>query len=171
VVLPLPLNGTVPNLPRFRRLFMWVADWTATGVNLIPMRRKRPIHKPDNDKTLVAFMEDVFPDREPTIRIYRIEPNEMRQNTRFRKQTRIGEVCLSAADNILQEIQFQFGAGTYLLRSVRLNGTYGPSRVVRIAERTFGRSSKCRLPKGWSFEILRRCSLRPGDVRRHNIGP
>lgn len=114
----------------------WVADWTATGVNLTNMRRKRPIHKPEDDKTLAAFMENVFPGREPTIRIYRIESNELRQNTPFRKQTRLGEICLSEADNILQDMQFQFGAGTYLLRSVRSNGTYGPSRVVRIAERT-----------------------------------
>ena len=85
---------------------------------------------------LSAFMDNVFPHREPFIRIYRLEPNVIRQNTPFRKQTRIGEICLSEADNILQELQHQFGAGTYLLRSIRSNGTYGPSRVVRIAERT-----------------------------------
>jgi hypothetical protein len=80
-------------------------------------------------------MEDVFPRREPSIRIYRLEQNDKRDGTRFRKQTNVGQVCLSEARDLLETLHSQFGPGTYLLRGVKSNGTYGPSRVVEIGPR------------------------------------
>jgi hypothetical protein len=99
------------------------------------MVRKTKLRNPAEDKKLQEFMEDVIPRREPSIRIYRIELNEKRTNAPFRKQTRLSEIALSEAGDILEYLHFHFGPGTYLLRSVRSNGVYGPSRVVYIGAR------------------------------------
>ncbi len=82
-----------------------------------------------------AFIEDIGAPREPTIRIYRLEPLQKQHRTHFRKQTRVGEVLFSDfshGNNIFEYLREEFGVGTFLLRTVRSNGTYGPSRVVRI---------------------------------------
>jgi len=85
------------------------------------------------------FMDKISPSREPTIRIYRLESLQEQKRTRFRKQTRVGEVLLSDFSHdpalICDYLRAKFGAGNFLLRVVRANGTYGPSRVVSIGGR------------------------------------
>lgn len=73
---------------------------------------------------LQQFIETIGPPREPTVRIYRIEPDG--------KQTRLGSMSLDGCDE--EAVRAEFGGGTFLLRTVRSNGTYGPSTVLRIAE-------------------------------------
>ena len=98
------------------------------------MPRKRKIRNTVEDRQLQAFMDDVFPKREPTIRIYRLEPNEKRKNSPFRKQTRLAEIlfCEARRANIFEYLRLHFGPGSYLLRSVRSDGVYGASRVVEV---------------------------------------
>jgi hypothetical protein len=88
-------------------------------------------------KALTAFMDNIGSSREPTIRIYRLETPQKQHQTRFRKHTRVGEVLLSDfshdPSDLFEYLRAEFGAGTFLLRTVRSNGTYGPSRVVSIA--------------------------------------
>ena len=88
------------------------------------------------DKKLQAFMEDIGPSRVPTIRIYRLKFDQKQSQTHFRKQIRVGEAPLSDfsrdPSGIFEYLRAEFGAGTFLLRTVRPNGTYGPSRVVHI---------------------------------------
>jgi hypothetical protein len=87
-------------------------------------RNQRINHTEDEDQRLQQFIETIGPPREPTVRIYRIEPDG--------KQTRLGSMALDGCDE--EAVRAQFGAGAFLLRTVRSNGTYGPSTVLRIAE-------------------------------------
>src|SRR5262249_19714568 len=98
---------------------------------------KKVKNAPVQDREMQAFVEDLgLSFREPTIRIYRLERYLMQPKTRFRKQTRLAVVSLSEFSqdpgSILEYIQRKFGAGDYLLRTVRSNGKYGPGIVVRI---------------------------------------
>jgi hypothetical protein len=89
------------------------------------MRRKREIADPQavEDKQLNAFLDEFSP-RQPMIRIYRVEADG-------KKHTYLGASDLDCFS--LEGVREHFGGGTFLLRSVRSNGTYGPSRVVSIA--------------------------------------
>jgi len=49
-----------------------------------------------------------------------------------RQQTRLTEIPVSEAGDILQNLRFNLVPKPNLLRSVRSNGVYGPSRVVHI---------------------------------------
>lgn len=87
------------------------------------LRRNRvPIKRVGSEEAqLSAFMDDIAP-REPLLKVYRIEAG---------KQT-----FLFATDFeffSLEDLRNQYGGGKFLLRSVRSNGTYGPSRVVKVA--------------------------------------
>jgi hypothetical protein len=77
---------------------------------------------PKEERRLKVFIDKLGPPREPTVKIYRIEPDG--------KQTRLGVMELEWFDE--ETLRKQFGAGTFLVRTVRSNGTYGPSRVLRI---------------------------------------
>jgi hypothetical protein len=105
-----------------------ISDWSGLGAGgTNDMRRLKSIKvirtTEDEDEEMMAFMENIAP-RSPTLRIYRIDSEE-------KKQEFLG--CLPLLGFSLEEVRDQFGSGTFLLRSVRSNGTYGPSRVVRIA--------------------------------------
>jgi hypothetical protein len=100
-------------------------------------KRKRFVTKEDAELAMCAgFMTDIGPSRLPTIRIYRLEPHQKQLGKRFRKQTRPEEVLLSDfshnPSSIFEYVRDRFGAGEFLLRIVRSNGTWGPSRVIGI---------------------------------------
>jgi len=72
---------------------------------------------------LKAIMEEVSP-REPHIRIYRVIPET-------KKHKFLGTAGVNGFS--LDDVREWHGGGTFLLRTVRSDGKYGPSRVVRIA--------------------------------------
>ena len=76
------------------------------------------------DEQLSEFMDNLCP-RVPMLKIYRIEEDG--------KQTFLGALAMGLF--CLDEVRSRFGGGKFLIRSVRSNGTYGPSRVVQIAPR------------------------------------
>src|SRR5262249_43807596 len=99
-------------------------------------KRKEP-GVPDKElRDFGAFMHVIGPSRVPTIRIYRLEPHQKQGRTHFRKQTRVDEVLLSdflhSPSDVYVYLHEKFGVGTYLLRTVRSNGKWGPSRSVCI---------------------------------------
>jgi hypothetical protein len=75
------------------------------------------------EQQMHEFMDDIAP-RSPTLRIYRIDADG-------KKHEFLG--CAQLEEFSLEDVRERFGSGTFLLRSVRSNGTFGPSRVVRIA--------------------------------------
>jgi len=87
------------------------------------MRRKQT--DPREEKLLNQFIDSIGVENEPTVRIFRLEENG--------KRTRMGVVTLDVCDE--ESIQAQFGGGTFLVRTVRSNGTFGPSKVIGIEER------------------------------------
>ena len=84
--------------------------------------------RPEEDEQIQAFM-DRLPDlRQPQVKIYRIEENKR-------------HTCLHVCpldefpvDKTESALQHWFGAGDFLVRTVRSNGTYGPSRVFHIGD-------------------------------------
>jgi len=76
------------------------------------------------DARLNSFVDQIFP-REPTLKVYRIDPDG--------KQTFLYATDLEFFS--LDELRDHHDGGKFLLRTVRSNGTYGPSRVVYVAER------------------------------------
>jgi hypothetical protein len=97
----------------------------------------KKMHNPGvQDEELRSFVEDIGLAREPTIRIYKLDSGRKQSQTHFRKQIRVGEVLFSDFSHdpscIFDYLRSEFGAGTFLLRTVRPNGTYGPSKVVRV---------------------------------------
>jgi hypothetical protein len=89
------------------------------------MRRKNKAQSPGKrrpeDAQLSEFMENIWP-KDPILKIYRVGPNG--------KQTLLGSAVLDSFS--LDHVRHRFGSGTFLLRTVRSNGTYGPSRVVHL---------------------------------------
>src|SRR6185369_4959511 len=81
------------------------------------MPRIKPRRNAEEDRRLTAFIEQIGTPREPTVRIYRLDSDG--------KQTRLGVMSLDYCDE--ESVREQFGPGTFLLRTVRSNGTYGPS--------------------------------------------
>jgi hypothetical protein len=67
----------------------------------------------------------------PVIQIYRLDENQ--DGKRWRKRTKVGSILFDESIDLCVEIQRQFGSGEYLARAVRSNGTWGPSRVIRVA--------------------------------------
>ena len=88
------------------------------------MRTRRRIDA-DEERQMQEFVDRIGPPPIPVVRVYRI--------TEDGKQTRIDEADLESVDEVY--LRERFGPGSYLLRTVRSNGTYGPSKVVRIASR------------------------------------
>jgi hypothetical protein len=88
------------------------------------------------DQEFSTFVEELGPLREPTIRIYRLEENQRQNRTRFRKQIRVDEVLFSDfsrdPSSIYVYLRANFGPGCFLLRTVRSNGVYGPSKLVYV---------------------------------------
>ena len=82
------------------------------------------------DEKLNAYM-DRYGSNRPLIQIYRLDEDE--NNKGKRKQTRVGAMLFDERLDLESEVQRQFGGGTFLARTVRSNGTWGPSRVLRIA--------------------------------------
>jgi hypothetical protein len=74
------------------------------------------------DTRLNAFMEDIFP-RWPMLKVYRLGPGG--------KQTFLCSADLETFS--LGMLRDQYDGGKFLLRTIRSNGTYGPSRVVQVA--------------------------------------
>jgi hypothetical protein len=77
------------------------------------------------DEQLTELMEFISP-RNPYIRVYRVDPHTKRH-------TYLGNLDADGFD--LSVVREAFGSGTFLVRSVRSNGKYGPSRIVGIAPR------------------------------------
>ena len=90
------------------------------------MPRKRRVHNTPEDKQLQAFIDAMPDDRQPRLRIYRLESDG--------SQTRLFAGALEEfpAEDAQPMLQDWFGAGKFLVRTVRSNGTYGPSRVFHI---------------------------------------
>ena len=88
------------------------------------MARKKKRLNPEEERKLREFVENVSP-HEPRLKIYRKESNK--------QDTPVTTMTLDAFSE--EELRDQFGHGTYFLRTVRSNGTYGPSCVIRIAPR------------------------------------
>ena len=82
------------------------------------------------DKRLQAYM-DQYQFSGPVIQIYRLDENQ--DGRRPRKRTKVGTIPFDESIELHVEIQRQFGSGDYLARAVRSNGTWGPSRVIRVA--------------------------------------
>jgi hypothetical protein len=77
------------------------------------------------DEELNDFCENLAP-RGPTLRIYRIESDGRRTRLQFLSMDVFSE----------EYLREEFGGGTYLVRTVRSNGTWAPSRVIGIASRS-----------------------------------
>ena len=75
------------------------------------------------DEQLNKFLDDLWP-REPRIRIYRIDEHT-------KKQTPLGSAHIDGFE--LEQLRERFGGGCFLLRTIRSNGSWGPSRVVHVA--------------------------------------
>ena len=88
------------------------------------MARKKKRKNPEEERMLREFVENVAA-REPRVKIYRKESNN--------EQTPITTMTLDAFSE--EELREGFGHATYFLRTVRSNGTFGPSCVIRIAPR------------------------------------
>jgi len=82
------------------------------------------------DKKLQAYM-DQYQFSGPVIQIYRLD--ETQDGKRWRKRMKVGTIPFDESIQLHVEIQRQFGSGDYLARTVRSNGTWGPSRVIRVA--------------------------------------
>jgi hypothetical protein len=89
------------------------------------MRRKKSARTSENneEEKLEQFVDNIWP-REPTLRIYRVDE-------KTKKQTLLGSADLDTFE--LDLLRERYGAGCFLLRTVRSNGTWGPSRMVWIA--------------------------------------
>lgn len=84
-------------------------------------KKQRYSRNEQEDAQLNAFVEEIAP-REPILKVYRLEQNG--------RQTFLYATELDSFS--LEDLRDHFGAGSFLLRTVRSNGTYGPSRVVHI---------------------------------------
>jgi len=102
----------------------WQRHWE-TLVDLLEdqFTGSKPRRDAEEERKLIDVIEQIGPPREPSVRVYRIDADG--------KQTRMGVMSLEYCDE--EAVREQFGTGTFLLRSVRSNGTYGPSTVVRLA--------------------------------------
>jgi hypothetical protein len=74
------------------------------------------------DKKLREFEDDIAP-RMPWVKIYRIEKDG--------RQTFLGATDLEFFS--FEMLRHEFGGGKFLVRTVRSNGTWGPSRIVHVA--------------------------------------
>jgi len=83
--------------------------------------KKKRARSTFEEAKLNEFMENIAP-RLPTLKIYRLEPDG--------KQKLLTTTFLEFFS--YEELREQFGGGRFLVRSVRSNGTYGPSRVVDV---------------------------------------
>jgi hypothetical protein len=90
---------------------------------------RRTAQQQSEDKRLQAYM-DQYNSSGPVIQIYRL--GEKQDGKRWRKRTKVGEIPFDENIHLEAEVQRQFGRGEYLARAVRSNGTWGPSRVIRI---------------------------------------
>jgi len=86
------------------------------------MVRKRRSEEAEEEQRLETWLDSWIP-REPHLRIYRI--------TDERKQVFLTTSSLGGFDP--EQLREEYGAGKFLLRTVRSNGKWGPSRVLRIA--------------------------------------
>ena len=80
---------------------------------------------------LKEIVESVGLPREPMVKFYRL-PGDGRHIL-------VGAISLDEfpMDSCEEYLREMFGGGEYLVRTVRSNGTFGPSRTVRIAERRY----------------------------------
>jgi len=87
--------------------------------------KKKKNSQTTEDEQLQAFIDTLIP-RQPKIKIYRIESDK--------RQTPMGVFNLDelSGSSVEQRIADTCGAGTFLVRTIRSNGRYGPSRVVAI---------------------------------------
>ena len=104
------------------------------------MPRKKKKEKTAKDEQLQASIDTIGGDREPRIKIYRIES--------AKRQTQMGVFSLDefSGSSVEQRIADKFGSGKFLVRTVDANGRYGPSRVIRIDARNAKSSPGNNLP-------------------------
>jgi hypothetical protein len=81
---------------------------------------------------LKAVIDSIGPPREPLVKFYRL-PGDGRH-------VLVGAMllCEFPMGDCEQYLSDVHGPGEFLVRTVRANGTFGPSRIVRIAERPYG---------------------------------
>ena len=84
------------------------------GASMVREKMQSPLFRDGELRAFRRFMDKIGPSRVPTIRIYRLEALQEQKRTRFRKQTRVGEVLLSA----FRTIPFSF-ATIYAQNSAR----------------------------------------------------
>lgn len=108
----------------------WIGNGLEGEVNIQMRRKGRDIPKVSETDLLNEFMEDIAP-REPRIRIYRV-------NSETKKHTFLGTAAVEGFS--LNDLREWYGSGAFLLRTVRSNGKYGPSRVVRIGSLSLKRN-------------------------------
>ncbi len=93
-------------------------------------KRSKDTGTPDEEAQLRGFIDQIGPGREPTGKIYRLPVDG--------RQVLLGTVTIYdfPVDEYGAYLRDAFGPGTFLIRTVRTNGTFGPSRIVRIGEWT-----------------------------------
>ena len=91
------------------------------------MARRKRQRDPDEERKLRKFVDRVS-SREPRVKVYRKEPDNSLTPLTTRSLDGFSE----------EELRDAFGPGACFLRTIRSDGTFGPSCTLRLAPRPPG---------------------------------